>query len=644
MIRSAKALLLAISLGALAFGQTPADTSTASDTKSGAYYNFTMGRIYAELAQAYGNRPEYLNKAVQFYQEALKLDPAAGQVFEELTELYIATNRMRDAIATAEDTLKKNPDNIDARRMLGRIYLRMVSTPDNKINDEYLKKALEQLKLVTEKEPKDAESWVMLGRLYRVSNNSPDAEKAFNKAIEVEPDNADALTQLAQLYSDLGDNTRALEKLKTAAEKSPSPETLIALGQTLQQLHDYKAAAEAFKKAFEMNPDNSRLAKVLAQSLMQADQLDDALTVFQHLASEDPRDLQIKLRLAEIYRSKRDYAKAREELNEVKKANPNDAEVRYNEVKLLEAEGKLPEAIAIMTGLANDSEKKNYSASDAEARVMMLSELGGLYRSSQQYAKAIEQFRAAAKIAKSPAISLQIIDTYRAAKDPENTRKEAEAAVADLRTSAGGKNSVQLQLNIASIYDKAKRPAEVAAALDAAEKLNPSKEEQENIHFMRGAMLERQKKIEASEAEFRKVLALNPENSGALNYLGYMLVDHGMHVEEATQMIKKALDADPDNGAYLDSLGWAYYQQGKLNEAETLLVRALDRVGQDPTVHDHLADVYMKLGKTKEAISQWQASIKEFQSPAGLDSEPEDIAKVNRKLDAARVRLAKENK
>ena len=88
----------------------------------------------------------------------------------------------------------------------------------------------------------------MLGRLYRVSNNSPDAEKAFNKAIEADPDNVDALTSLAQLYSDLGDNNRAVEKLKAAAEKNPSPETLIALGQTYEQLHDYKNAADAFKK------------------------------------------------------------------------------------------------------------------------------------------------------------------------------------------------------------------------------------------------------------------------------------------------------------------------------------------------------------------------------------------------------------
>src|ERR1019366_1985800 len=96
MIRSAKTLLLAVSLGCLMFGQTPAETPKP-DNKAGAYYNFAMGRVYAELAQAYGNKPDYLTKAIQHYQEALKLDPGASLVFEELTDLYIQTNHLRDA-------------------------------------------------------------------------------------------------------------------------------------------------------------------------------------------------------------------------------------------------------------------------------------------------------------------------------------------------------------------------------------------------------------------------------------------------------------------------------------------------------------------------------------------------------------------
>ena len=62
-------------------------------------------------------------------------------------------------------------------------------------------------------------------------------------------------------------------------------------------------------------------------------------------------------------------------------------------------------------------------------------------------------------------------------------------------------------------------------ALDEAEKLASNPKEKESVVFMRGAMFERMKKYDAAEAEFRKVLASNPDNASALNYLGYMLAD-----------------------------------------------------------------------------------------------------------------------
>ena len=260
MIRIAKALLLVVSLGCVAYSQTPAASPSTTagvspgtqDAKAGAYYNFAMGRLYAELAQAYGNKPEYLTKAIQHYQDALKLDPGASIAFEELTDLYIQTNHLAAAVTQAEDMLKANPENVDARRMLGRIYMRMISTADNRINEDYLHKAIEQLLKVTEKEPKDAESWVALGRLYRVSNNSVESEKAYNKALAAEPENEEALTGLAGLYSDLGDSARAIEKLKAATEKNPSDRALLALGQQYEEMKNYKGAADAFRKALEM--------------------------------------------------------------------------------------------------------------------------------------------------------------------------------------------------------------------------------------------------------------------------------------------------------------------------------------------------------------------------------------------------------
>ncbi|HUN70355.1 MAG TPA: tetratricopeptide repeat protein, partial [Burkholderiales bacterium] len=127
----------------------------------------------------------------------------------------------------------------------------------------------------------------------------------------------------------------------------------------------------------------------------------------------------------------------------------------------------------------------------------------------------------------------------------------------------------------------------------------------------------------------------------ALNYLGYMLADRGVRLEEAQNLIQKALDQAPNNGAFLDSLGWVYFRQGKLDEAQNLLVQALQHIGEDGTVHDHLGDVYFKLGKTKEAVAQWQASLQQFRKSPD-EADPDEVAKVTRKLEDARVKLAKE--
>jgi len=87
-----------------------------------------------------------------------------------------------------------------------------------------------------------------------------------------------------------------------------------------------------------------------------------------------------------------------------------------------------------------------------------------------------------------------------------------------------------------------------------------------------------------------------------------------------------------------------YFRQGKLADAEGCLIKATSHLDADPTVHDHLGDVYLKLGKTKEAIAQWTASLKGFKDELASEVDPEEVAKVGTKLDAARVKLAKETK
>lgn len=640
--------------------------------RAAAYYHYSLGHLYAELAGAYGNRADYLNKAIENYRLAMKADPGASYVSEELSDLYIQTNRLREAEADAEELLKSNPNDLNARRILARIYTRRISDSQNRIDESMLKKAIEQYEKIADKAPGDVDSLLMLGRLNKVAQNSVEAEKAYKKVLAADPNNEDGLTGLAMVYNDLGDTKSAADLLRKAAEKNPNPRSLTTLAKTYEEMHDYGLAAETLKKAIDLTPNsNPELRKALAQNLLMSEQYDEAEKQFQALVSEDPKDVGLWLRLSQIYRQKRDFAKAREAGDKALELDPGNLEFRYNEVSLLEAEGKLNDAIARLKEILDSTSKRNYSPQEKSNRALLLERIGMLYRSAEQYPAAVDSFRQIGDLdtEMAPRVSAQVIDTYRQARDFTKALQEADAAakkypsdrvvrvtraslladlgkvdqaVSETKKMLDGKNDREVYLQLAQIFEKGKKFEEMAKAIDAADNLSTTKEDKETVYFMRGAMYEKIKKFEQAEAEFQRVLKVNPSSAAALNYLGYMLADRNVRLQEALQMITKAVEQEPTNGAYLDSLGWVYYRLNRFDEAENQLKRSLDRVSRDPAVHDHLGDVYFSQGKVKEAIAQWQVSLKEWDLSAPADQEPAEIAKVQKKLETAKVREARE--
>ena len=127
-----------------------------------------------------------------------------------------------------------------------------------------------------------------------------------------------------------------------------------------------------------------------------------------------------------------------------------------------------------------------------------------------------------------------------------------------------------------------------------------------------------------------------------LNYFGYMLADRGVRLDEALGYIKKAVELEPANGAYLDSLGWAYFKLGKYDLAEENLNKAIQHTPNDPTVQDHLGDVYQKTGRLRLAAAHWERALQEWNRTIPAEMEASEMGKVQKKLESARIKLAKE--
>lgn len=84
------------------------------------------------------------------------------------------------------------------------------------------------------------------------------------------------------------------------------------------------------------------------------------------------------------------------------------------------------------------------------------------------------------------------------------------------------------------------------------------------------------------------------------------------------------------------------YKLGQYQLAEQTLQKAIALMPKDPTVHDHLGEVYASTGHLQAAVAQWESSLANYADSAPADADPADVSKVRKRLDKAKVKLAKE--
>jgi len=656
----------------------PAQPSPRKVDKAAAYYHYTLAHMYEEMVTAYG-RSDLATKATEEYRLAIEADPSSEFLTSGLAELYVKTGRIADAVKEAQDIIKKDPKNLEAHKLLGRIYLRSLGDmPGGSGSDNILKLAIDQYEQIVKLDPDSVDDHLLLGRLYRLNNDLQKGEGELKTAIKLDPSSEEAVTTLAMLYTDEGDTAHALQVLSSIPDSARSAKLYAALGAAYEQRKDYKSAVDAFHHAIVLDRDNLDAIRGLAENLLNDGQLDAALEQYKVISDSNPEDAQTYVRMAEIYRRQAKYDLALESLKHAESLVPDTMDVPYSIAAVYQAQGRYDDAIKILQDLVKRTEKSEAGSSNADRnnRAIFIERLGMVYREQENYTAAVETFRKMLPLGEENARSgyQEIIDTYREAKQwPQATAAAKEAvqklpndrdlrmvldaqladtgeldkSVADIRTLLkGGAEDREVYLRLGIVYTRAKRYDDALAALAKAEQLSTKPEDKGYVSFLRGDLYQRQKMFDQAEAEFKKVLTTtsptDPQTAATLNYLGYMNADRGVKLEESLNYIKQALTFEPNNGAYLDSLGWVYFKLGKYDQAEENLTKAESHMTTDPTVQEHLGDLYQKTGRLKLAAAHWERSVQEWSKTVPAEQDSEAFAKVQQKLDAAKVKLAKE--
>lgn len=662
---------------AQARGQDPSPASPAQNapaaSRAETYYNETMGHLYQQEFENAGHA-EDAAKAIDFYKKAYALDPNSPEIGEDLAEIYFLAHRSKDAISEALDLIRRNPNDLSARRLLARIYIRSLGDLTNTTEQQQtITAAIAQLQEIVRMDSSDNEAALWLARLLRLNNNDDQAEQVLRGLLAKDADNKGAVDQLSLLLLDHNQSDAAISLLEAFLQNEPSADLYDRLGDAYEQVQQAGKAEEAYRQAVALEPDQTDPRRHLAQSLYDQARYEDALAEYQHLAELEPDSVSDHLRLSEIYRRLHDFDKAEGQVLLAKKLAPGNLEVIYNEAAIDEAEEHYDDAVHILSdAVAQVKSESEFAPARRRSLGVLYQLLGQLYRDEQNDSAAINTFHEMVQLGPEEDLRgrMLIIETYRSDHDLTHAFEETSEALSahpkdrglliteavlygenkqpELATQTlqplleNSPNDLEIYSNLAQVYTESRRFGDAEKAVRSAEKLAQSPSDKETLGFLLGGMYERQKKYDQAEQAFKGVLGIDPQNAPTLNYFGYMLAERGVRLDEAAEMLKQALDQEPANAAYLDSMGWILYKQNKLPEAESYLRKAIEHDSHDATMLSHLGDILQKSGHDEQAAAEWEKSLAEWHRALPAEFEEEKVTELEQKISAVKRHLAQQ--
>ncbi len=641
--------------------------------------------LVANLMATDGMLPE----ALSAFERAEKLSPDAAYIHLEHGELLARMAQaarqpaaqagdLRKAAAEVDKARSLAPHNLDVERGVGLVYLELAS-----VDQTALPTALAALEEVHQHDPDDLQTALNLGRIYLDQQQAAKAAEVFRDVIQRSPQQRAAYALLVEALLRDGKGKEAEAVLAQILEFEPAAlEARLTLADLEGRRNDYAAELATLKAAPEEGRDDPRLQRQLAWAYYLTGDIDSALATVEPLLRgvqappADPDDLQLVLLKGLALAAQGRNEEAGELLDKLRGVRPADPALATILAKVLERAGHPDQAVRVLTDLEAGLSKAGKHDEERQARL----ELAQIYFDTKQWDRVGEALQPLLRAEPRAAHEANPASPEKRAKDDDGTREPALLLAADalvqrksyddavrlLEKAQTASPSPVLASKLAEVQVKAGRerdglrglaglgaakdPLSALAAAETYQRLErygdsipvlervlgvPGKPPADlkpaavkAANFLLGAAYERTGRREDAIAEFRRLLAADPENHAALNYLGYMFAERGENLKEAQTLIEKAVALEPDNGAYVDSLGWVYYRLGRLEDARVALERATHLETNDGTVEEHLGDVYGALGQADRAGEAYRRAI------ALETDDPGKAEQVRRKLDS----------
>jgi tetratricopeptide (TPR) repeat protein len=425
----------------------------------------------------------------------------------------------------------------------------------------------------------------------------------------------EVLKDLSKVYLELGQVDRARDMLEEASRIFGEDLYLqYRLGVLYYETGDVDKAIRAFEKAVEINPGFSNAHHALATLLLSQGRAEEAKRSYLEVLETDPANADALKELSELLMERREYEEGLALLE------PLHADQRLDDGGIVMLgrfyyrSGMANEALEIFTSLLGRLD-------DDRVIRRVISEIEiqrGHFRDAYPYLKELIDVEPD-NFANYIGLLLISYGLAGPADGPDQSIDISEQESVELLERAiGTVDSVSAEDNylVGAVMRRAERVEEAERFLLRAEALRPG---DRRTLLELATLYERQKRFDDALDMILQLYDQDPSDATINNYYGYLLAEKGEKLEFAEELLDRALGKEPENGYFLDSLAWIRYKKGEYESARIILIEALERVGDDPVIWEHLGRTYEKLGLREEALEAYEKSL-------SIEPERDDIA------------------
>jgi tetratricopeptide (TPR) repeat protein len=405
-------------------------------------------------------------------------------------------------------------------------------------------------------------------------------------------DVASGFMQLNRLLARNADKAASLRVVRRLAAPYPElPEAHFAVSQAALEAKDEAGALVAIRRAAALRPD-WEIAALFEAQILQTRSPREATERLERYLEKYPAQRDARMTYARLLVLDKRYPEARQQFERLLSDNPGNTDVIYA-VGLLAFQLK-------DYGVAERNLERLLELDYRDVNSVRYT-LGQIAEEQKDWPKAIRWYEKVDAGERALPAKLRVAGVI--AK--QGRLDEARAYLRGIVVK-DEQQKVQILVVEAQILRDANRNDEAFNMLGQALEKTPDEPDLLYDHALTAEKLER---FDVLETNLRKLIEVRPDHAHAYNALGYSFADRNTRLEEARTLIERALELSPNDAFIVDSMGWVLYRQGDAQGAVDQLRRAWT-LRPDAEIGAHFGEVLWATGQREEANRIWDESLR----------------------------------